>query len=103
MRVRLHDAAKDDLAKGYRFYERQEEGLGDRFLDHMDLVIDKLQHTAGTHSVRYPPYFQTYSHVFPFTIYYLIEDGEVRIDGVIDQRRDPEWIEGQLETRSEMN
>lgn len=65
--------------------------------------MDKLQLTAGTHSIQYPPYFQTYSHVFPFTVYYLIEDDEVRVDAVIDQRRNPEWIETQLDTRSEMN
>jgi len=33
MRVQVLDEATADLASGFRFYERQADGLGDYFLD----------------------------------------------------------------------
>jgi hypothetical protein len=48
-------------------------------------------------------YFRKYASRFPHAIFYKVELDEVRIHAVIDTRRDPAWIEGQLETRSEMN
>ncbi len=33
MRVQVLDEATGDLVAGYRFYERQSEGLGEYFLD----------------------------------------------------------------------
>ena len=33
MKVQVLDEATADLADGYRFYERQAEGLGEYFLD----------------------------------------------------------------------
>ena len=33
---------------------------------------------------------------FPYSIYYRIEDDVVKVWRVLDNRRDPEWIERQL-------
>ena len=33
MRVRISRSASEDLLNGHRFYERQQQGIGDYFLD----------------------------------------------------------------------
>jgi hypothetical protein len=33
MKLRILDAASQDLIEGYRFYEKQQAGLGSYFLD----------------------------------------------------------------------
>ena len=61
-----------------------ERGLGHYFLD---TIYDEMYE---------PPYFQMLSDRFPFTIYYRVEDADVFIEAIVDQRRDPQWISDRL-------
>lgn len=47
MTVEIIDPAKNDLADGFEFYERQRRGLGDYFLDSLFADIDSLILYAG--------------------------------------------------------
>ena len=47
MRVRLLGSARDDLASGRAFYEKQGQGLGDYFLDSVFADIDSLAPYGG--------------------------------------------------------
>lgn len=49
MKIRLLTSASRDLAAGWRFYNRQGEGLGDYFLDSLFADIDSLALYAGVH------------------------------------------------------
>ena len=51
MKLRILDAASQDLIDGYRFYEKQEAGLGSYFLDSLFSDIDSLQLYAGIHAI----------------------------------------------------
>lgn len=42
MKVQVLEEALDDLAVGYRFYERQSDGLGTYFLDALWPDVDSL-------------------------------------------------------------
>ncbi|OGV63831.1 MAG: hypothetical protein A2283_06365 [Lentisphaerae bacterium RIFOXYA12_FULL_48_11] len=95
MRVQLLDEAEQDLVDGYRFYEAQDEDLGDYFLDSLYSDIDSLQLFFGIHPKHFG-YYRSLSKRFPFAIYYRIEARSVRIYAVLDCRRNPEWIENRL-------
>lgn len=47
MKVRITGAAAQDLLDGHAFYERQQQGIGDYFLDSLYADIDALQLYAG--------------------------------------------------------
>lgn len=64
MRVQILDEAQQDLIEGYHFYEGQEEGLGDYFLDSLFSDIDSLQFYAGIHPVFFG-YHRLLSKRFP--------------------------------------
>jgi hypothetical protein len=96
MNVNILDPAKDDLAEALWFYESQKRGLGNDFLDRIYVEIDKLANIAGIHPMYDPPYYQMFSQIFPYTIYYRLEGQEVFVEAVIDQRRDPYWIADRL-------
>lgn len=49
MKIRLLTLALDDLDAGRRFYEGQQAGLGDYFLDSLFSDIDSLLLYAGIH------------------------------------------------------
>lgn len=92
MKLHILDAASQDLIDGYRFYEKQQVGLGVYFLDSLYSDIDSLQLYAGMHAVFFGRYHRALSKRFPFAIYYKLAGQEVSIHAVLDCRRSPAWI-----------
>jgi hypothetical protein len=58
----------------------------------MGTDIESLNVFAGIHSAHFGKYYRLLSKRFPFAVYYLIDENEIRIYAVIDCRRDPAWI-----------
>jgi plasmid stabilization system protein ParE len=91
MKIQILEGAEHDLTKGYYFYEAQERGLGDYFLDTLYSDIDSLQLYAGIHT-RYFGYHRVLSKRFPYAIYYQVVTEYVQIWAVLDCRQDPKNI-----------
>jgi len=51
MKIQILPSAMEDLRRGYRFYESQDQGLGDYFQDSIFSDIDSLVLFAGIHRV----------------------------------------------------
>ena len=97
MPVVVLQSAKDDLREGYLFYERQGGSyLGNYFLATLQGELSSLALYAGIHNQRFG-FYRALSRRFPYSIYYDIEDGEARVYGVLDNRRDPNWIYSHLQ------
>jgi plasmid stabilization system protein ParE len=96
MSVQLLDEAELDLVDGFCFYEAQQAGLGDYFLDSLFSDIDSLQLFAGIHR-RHLGFYRLLSKRFPFAIYYRIEGKVVNVHAVMDCRQNPERIRERLE------
>lgn len=95
-RIRILAPARRDLTAGYRFYEKQAEGIGRYFLDTLYSDIESLRISAGVHPVCFDRYHRLLSKRFPWSVYYRIEDDEIRICAVFDSRRNPDLIEDRL-------
>lgn len=95
MKIHILDEAEQDIIDGFRFYEAQEEGLGNYFLDSIFSDIDSLQLFAGIHAKHFG-YYRLLSRRFPFAIYYRIAGKIVRVHAVLDCRRNPVRIEERL-------
>lgn len=95
MKIRLLTLAIDDLDAGRIFYERQQAGLGDYFLDSLFSDIDSLLLYAGVHQKVFG-YFRTLSRRFPYAIYYLVVEDEIQVWRVLDCRQNPISIRNQL-------
>ena len=97
MPVVVLQSAKDDLRDGYLFYERQGGAyLGNYFLAMLQGDLSSLALYAGIHNKRFG-FHRALSRRFPYSIYYDIEEGEARVYGVLDNRRDPNWIYSHLQ------
>jgi plasmid stabilization system protein ParE len=96
MKIRILASASRDLMEGYRFYERQAEGVGAYFLDSLYSDIDSLVISAGMHSVHFGKYHRLLSKRFPFAGYYRVEGQTVLVYAVLDCRRNPAWIRTRL-------
>ncbi len=96
MKIRLLDAAVQDLIEGFDFYEKQESGLGTYFIDTLFSDIDSLLIYAGIHQTFFKSYFRLLSKRFPFAIYYRIDGHDITVHAVLDCRRNPAWSRKRL-------
>lgn len=96
MTISVQPSALADLRRGFRFYERQGEGLGTYFLDSLYSDIDSLRLYAGIHPVHFGKFFRLLSARFPFAVYYEVRKETAFIRAILDLRRDPFWIAGKL-------
>jgi hypothetical protein len=97
-KVILLDEAVNDLEVGRRFYDFQEEGIGDEFITSLLSDVASLKLYAGIHAVHFD-YHRMLSKRFPFAIYYEIVPGLTRVVAVLDMRQDPRSIRKALEER----
>jgi hypothetical protein len=96
VKISIQPSAPADLRRGVHFYERQEQGLGNYFLDSLCSDIDSLQLYAGIHSVHFGRFHRLLSEKFPYAIYYEVKEQTAYVRAVLDLRRDPLWIAGKL-------
>ena len=95
MKIEILDLAEKDLVDGFKFYERQSNGLGDYFLDSIYSDIESLHIYAGVHSFHFG-YHRLLVKRFPFAIYYRFQKDLIRVYAILDCRRNPAWIRDRL-------
>lgn len=96
MNVRLLRSAVEDLASAREFYERQEIGIGDYFLDSLSADVDSLTLYGGIHRIKYG-FYRMLAKRFPYGIYYKVLNGEAVVFRILDCRRHPNWIRKSLD------
>lgn len=96
MKIKILPQALEDLRDGYHFYEERQAGLGSKFLTELLAEIEGLRIQAGIHRRAFETYYVKHARRFPYSIYYYVASETVRIDAVIDQRRDPDLITERL-------
>ncbi len=94
LHIDITQPAQDDLLAGFWFYERQQAGIGNYFLDSLFADIDSLLIYAGLHVQTQPRVHRTLASRFPYAIYYRLENGTATVMAVLDTRRAPEWLRG---------
>ena len=94
--VRRSRSAEPDLLEGYAFYEQQQAGIGEYFLDSLFADIDALALYAGIHPKPDGRLHRTLAKRFPFTIYYEVQDDIATVVAVLDCRQNPASITQRL-------
>ena len=93
--MEILDLAEADLQEGFVFYESQDSGVGDYFLNSVYSEIDSLVLYAGIHRVLFG-YHCLLCERFPYAVYYTFVGNVVKVWRVLDLRRDPKWIAEQF-------
>jgi len=88
MTVEVIRAAKADIAASYRFYEKQQKGLGDYFVESILADAAELETTGGIHR-KIHGYHHVNSKRFQSILYYRMADETVIISAILDGRIDP--------------
>jgi plasmid stabilization system protein ParE len=96
MQVRIARSAEADLLEGFVFYERQQAGIGEYFLDSLFSDIDALALYAGIHLRFDERLLRMLAKRFPFAIYYEVQGDLATVVAVLDCRQNPASITERL-------
>ncbi len=78
------------------YYEQQEAGIGDYFLDSLSADIDALALYAGVHPKPDGRLHRSLAARFPFAIYYDLKGDIATVVAVLDCRQSPDSIAQRL-------
>ncbi len=90
MKLSYTDRAKDDLELAFVWYERQRRGLGFEFLDCVENAVKSILENPERHRIHYSIFKGCVIRRFPFSVFYTVEDAEIVVHSVFDNRQDPE-------------
>lgn len=79
-----------DLAEAYAWYERQQVGLGERFLRCVDACIQGIRRVPEGHRTVHETYRRALVRRFPYAVFYEYADGVVAVYCVFHTSRDPQ-------------
>ena len=96
--VEILREAWNDLHEGVEFYDDQATGLGVRFMAEMLAELRALPRFAGTHNIHWGCH-RAVPEVWPWAVYYLVEEERIVVTAVCDCRRDPEANRLKVRTR----
>ncbi|MES2440983.1 MAG: type II toxin-antitoxin system RelE/ParE family toxin [Verrucomicrobiota bacterium] len=91
MRVIYHPDAEAELIGAARFYEDQVPTLGGQFLDVADHAVRLLQAAPERFRVVEDDIRRFIMNRFPYSIYYRLLPGELRILAICHQSRHPDY------------
>ena len=85
---------KFDLAETYDWYERREEGLGERFLNAFDASVESIRENPRAFPIVHRDVRRSLLRRFPYLVFYRIVDDEITVIGCFHGKRDPQrWRE----------
>ena len=94
MTLRLVSVAERELAEAVEYYEREQSGLGGRFLDEIQATLLRIAAHPEAWTRIAPRTHRCRVHHFPFGLCYQVRKKEIVIVAVMDLRRDPRrWDE----------
>ena len=90
MKLRYTDRAKDDVELAFIWYEKQRRGLGFDFLDCVEIAIKSIIENPEMCRIYYVNFRSCVVRRFPFSVFYTIEQNEIVVHSVFDNRQDPD-------------
>ena len=96
IRKNIEPQAFSDINEAAAWYETQSSGLGVEFVWEIDRAIGKVQDNPRFFPEVYRDVRRVLPNKFPYAIYYILNDREIRILAVLHQSRSDITIESRL-------
>lgn len=95
--VRLLPPAEQEMFDAARYYELQAPGLGQDFLDKVELALQDLVSSSERWPIVQDDIRRRLIRRFPYSLLYRVDPDEVVILAVMHQRRHPSyWLSRKL-------
>ena len=94
--IQISAKAENDLKKIRKWYEIQEPGLGEKFINHVELTLQNISDFPEIGKIYFKSIRKLIIRKFPFIFYYRYEKTTIRIIACYHSKRDPDFIENEL-------
>lgn len=89
-RLIVKEEAYSDIKQAYEYYESNKLGLGERFLDTLEIFVERIQKYPEHYQIKRKPYREAFIKDFPYIIIYELENDTVVIYAVFCTHKSPE-------------
>lgn len=86
----IKDEANFDVIEGYKYYESKSIGLGDRFLEQLDVFLDLIIQNPYLFPCKKSPFREAFIIDFPYLIVYEIVNNSVVVYAVFNTWKSPD-------------
>jgi len=86
--IRFRDEATTEFRDAIDWYEDQEDGLGDDFIDEVDATVEKIRRLPRRFPTKFRDVRRALVSRFPFAVYFQEAEDEVLIVAVYHLHRD---------------
>jgi plasmid stabilization system protein ParE len=87
--VMLRPRAEDDIRAGYRWYKSQQSELGEEFLVHLRLALERISEFPESSPIVHKSVRRALITKFPYLVFYVAEPGRVVVLAVLHTSRNP--------------
>ncbi len=96
-KVRILQDAENDYANASLWYSKQNvKGLSQRFAISIQKTIARITSNPYAFAVRYKEVRIVHTHVFPYSIHYIIDSDTILIIAILFEGRNPNIIKTRL-------
>ena len=88
-KIRIRPQAERDTRRAFSWYEKQRPGLGRELALELDVIYERLAENPYFYADIYRGIHRAITRRFPYGVFYLIVESEVRILSVTDMSRNP--------------
>jgi plasmid stabilization system protein ParE len=92
----VKSSAESDILDGFVDYEQCLEGLGERFLDEVNISFDRIESNPYLYQEIEEGIRRSITHTFPYIVFYTIEKDMIFVLAVIHAAQDPKYIANRL-------
>ncbi len=92
-RIVFHKKAEEEYSYGFAWYESEKSGLGERFEDEIERILNQLLTNPEIYSICKGSYREAVANVFPYSVVYKVykQKGLIYISAVYHTRRNPKY------------
>lgn len=87
--LEIKEEAVLDIQNAFDYYEENKIGLGERFLDTLQIYIKRIQKYPLQYQIKRKPYREAFIKKFPYLIIYELFEDKVIVYAVFNTFLDP--------------
>lgn len=88
-RLVFRRAARMEFDEATDWYDRQQSGLGEAFIEHVQATLDRIRLSPGQFPIVFGVVRQALVERFPYSVLFLANPKQITVIAVFHHRRDP--------------
>ncbi|MEX0995655.1 MAG: type II toxin-antitoxin system RelE/ParE family toxin [Flavobacteriaceae bacterium] len=87
--LEVKNEANLEIIEAYLYYEEKRSGLGEEFLEHLDIYFERITANPKHFPEKRKPYREAFIKRFPFLVIYEIMNNQVIVYSVFNTWQNP--------------